>query len=206
MPPHELNQPTGRPLLRIVPGGATGAGQEPSHEPGDIDALFRRYSPYVASIGLRLLGRDDELDDLVQDVFLEAHRGLRQLREAGAVKAWLARVCVRRAVRRLRRRRLRAFLSLDTLTHDAHLVAPGASPEAHAEVARLYGKLERLPAQERVVWVLRYLEGEGLDEIAVLCACSKSTVQRRLRAADAQLALAPHASVASSASSREGQS
>ncbi len=205
MPPHELNKPAGRPLLRVVPGGAAGErfGREPI-EPGDIDALFRRYSPYVASIGLRLLGRDDEVDDLVQDVFLEAHRGLRQLREPGAVKAWLARVCVRRAVRRLRRRRLRAFLSLDTLTHDANLVAPGASPEAHAEVTRLYGKLARLPAQERVVWVLRYLEGEGLDEIAVLCACSKSTVQRRLRAAEAQLQLA--APVAHSGSLGEGES
>ena len=193
MSPHELNKPGGRPRLRVVPGGALGASEWASQEPiepDDVDALFRRYSPYVASIGLRLLGRDDEVDDLVQDVFLEAHRGLRQLREPGAVKAWLSRVCVRRAVRRLRRRRLRAFLSLDTLAHDAHLVAPGASPEAHAEVARLYAKLARLAAQERVVWVLRYLEGEGLDEIAVLCACSKSTVQRRLRAADAQLQLA----------------
>ncbi len=206
MPPHELNKPAGRPLLRVVPGGASASGQEPC-DPGDIDALFRRYSAYVASIGLRLLGRDDEVDDLVQDVFLEAHRGLRQLREAGAVKAWLARVCVRRAVRRLRRRRLRAFLSLDTLAHDASLVAPGASPEAHAEVARLYGKLAHLPAQERVVWVLRYLEGEGLDEIAVLCACSKSTVQRRLRAADAQLLLARPVLVASAQpSAREGES
>ena len=57
----------------------------------DFDALFRRYSPYVASIGLRLLGRDDELDDLVQDVFLEAHRGLPRLpRPARSRAGWRA--------------------------------------------------------------------------------------------------------------------
>lgn len=181
MSPTEPSKSQGRPRLRVVEGGALGV------EASDFDTLFRRYSPYVASIGLRLLGRDDEIDDLVQDVFLEAHRGLKSVREAGAIKGWLARICVRRAVRRLRRRRLRAFLSLDTLGHDPELVASGASPEARAEVSQLYAKLERLPALERVVWVLRHLEGDSLDEIAVLCACSKSTVQRRLRAADAVL-------------------
>ena len=191
MPPHELNKPSGRPQLRVVEGGAS--RYVPDGGALDFDSLFRRYSPYVASIGLRLLGRDDELDDLVQDVFLEAHRGLRQLRDAASVKGWLARVCVRRAVRRLRRRRLRAFLSLDTLVHDDHLIAPGASPEARAEVARLYAKLERVPAVDRAIWVLRYLEGEALDEIASWCGCSKSTVQRRLRALDAQLRYLPEA-------------
>jgi len=191
MPPHELNKPSSRPHLRVVEGGASRHVTEGGAL--DFDSVFRRYSPYVASIGLRLLGRDDELDDLVQDVFLEAHRGLRQLRDAASVKGWLARVCVRRAVRRLRRRRLRAFLSLDTLVHDDHLIAPGASPEARAEVTRLYAKLERVPAVDRAIWVLRYLEGEGLDEIASWCGCSKSTVQRRLRALDAQLQYLPQA-------------
>jgi len=189
MAPHEWNKPSGRPHLQVVPGGASRQLDQASAP--DFDAVFRRYSPYVASIGLRLLGRDDELDDLVQDVFLEAHRGLKQIRDAGSVKGWLARVCVRRAVRRLRRRRLRAFLSLDTLAHDAHLVAPGASPEARTEVTRLYAKLEHVPALDRAIWVLRYLEGEALDDIASLCACSKSTVQRRLRTLDARLLLPP---------------
>lgn len=192
MPPHELNKPSGRPLLRVVEGGASrhaSASGTLASGTLDFDSVFRRYSAYVASIGLRLLGRDEELDDLVQDVFLEAHRGLRQIREAGAIKGWLARICVRRAVRRLRRRRLRAFLNLDTLVNDAQLVAPEASPEARAEVTRLYRKLELVPALDRAIWVLRYLEGEALDDIARLCACSKSTVQRRLRALEAQLQL-----------------
>lgn len=184
MPPPEKS-PTARRHLRVIAGGAAGAAFADTNT--DFDSVFRRFSPYVASIGLRLLGRDDELDDLVQDVFLEAHRGLAQVREPRAIKGWLARICVRRAVRRLRRRRLRAFLSLDTLSHDPELVAPGVSPEARTEVSRLYAKLERLPALERVVWVLRNLEGDSLDEIATLCGCSKSTVQRRLRAADAAL-------------------
>jgi RNA polymerase sigma-70 factor (ECF subfamily) len=146
--------------------------------------LFRRYAPYIATIGFRLLGRDDELDDLVQDVFIEAHAGLRQLRDVHAVKGWLARITIRRATRRLRRSRLRAFLSLDTLGDETPLVDAAASPEERAHVASTYRWLERVSVPERVVWVLRHVEGETLDAIAGLCGCSKSTVQRRLRAAE----------------------
>ena len=169
------------PHLRVVDGGAR------TDESLDFDAVFRRYSPYVASIGLRLLGRDDELDDLVQDVFWEAHRGLSRVRDAHAIKGWLARICVRRAVRRLRRARLRTWLSFDVLDHEPSGVSPEASPETQAEVAQLYRELEKLPVLARAAWVLRHLEGQSLDDIAAACECSKSTVQRRLRDADAHL-------------------
>ena len=151
---------------------------------GELADLFRRYAPYVATIGFRLLGRDDELDDLVQEVFMEAHRGLHQLRNADAVKGWLGRIAVRRATRRLRRRRLRVFFSLEALPPGESLIDEGATPEDKANVASTYRLLERLPVRQRVVWVLKHVEGETLDSIAALCHCSKTTVQRRLRAAE----------------------
>ena len=171
----------GYPHLRVVDGGAN------ADEALDFDAVFRRYSPYVASVGMRLLGREDELDDLIQDVFWEAHRGLSRVRDARAIKGWLARICVRRAVRRLRRAKLRTWLSFDVLDHEPSGVSLVASPETHAEVAQLYRELEKLPALARAAWVLRHLEGQSLDDIASACDCSKSTVQRRLRDAEAHL-------------------
>jgi RNA polymerase sigma-70 factor (ECF subfamily) len=153
----------------------------------ELSDLFRRYASYVATVGIRLLGRDDELDDLVQEVFIEAHRGIHGLRSPDAVKAWLARITVRRAVRRLRRRRLRAFLSLESLPSDARLVDDGATPEEKAEVSSSYRMVERIPVRQRVVWVLKHVEGETLDAIAEICGCSKATVQRRLRAAERAL-------------------
>jgi RNA polymerase sigma-70 factor, ECF subfamily len=152
-----------------------------------IGDLFRRYAPYVATIGIRLLGRDDELDDLVQEVFIEAYRGFHQLRSPDAVKAWLARITVRRATRRLRRRRVRSFFSLEALPSDAKLVDDGATPEEKAQIASTYRMVERIPVRQRVVWVLKHVEGETLDSIATLCHISKATVQRRLRAAERSL-------------------
>jgi RNA polymerase sigma-70 factor (ECF subfamily) len=142
----------------------------------------------VARVAFRLLGSDAEVDDLVQDVFLEAHRGLSTLREPGALGGWLARICVRRATRRLRRRRLFSWLTLESVAEGQLPVSGGVSPEQRAEVVRLYRRLDRLPASERVVWLLRHVEGESLDDMVTLCGCSKSTVQRRLRSAEARLA------------------
>lgn len=153
----------------------------------ELGDLFKRYSSYVATIGIRLLGRDDELDDLVQEVFMEAYRGYHQLRSPDAVKAWLARITVRRAVRRIRRRRLRSFFSLEALPADAKLADDGATPEQRAEIVSTYRMVERIPVRQRVVWVLKHVEGETLDSIAAICRVSKATVQRRLRAAQRAL-------------------
>lgn len=184
------SSPVRRPPLRLVGGeGFVPSGDERAPvDPRDFDQVFRRYSAYVARVAARLLGSDGEVDDLVQDVFLEAHRGLATVREPGALGGWLARICVRRATRRLRRRRLLAWLSLDNVSERELPVVADASAEERAEAARLYRALDRLPAPERVAWLLRHVEGETLDDMVTLCGCSKSTVQRRLWRAEAQLA------------------
>lgn len=154
----------------------------------DLGALYRAYAPYVAAIAVRILGRDHELDDLVQDTFVNALRGLRGLREPLAVKGWLATIAVRLATRRLRARRLRRALHLDRDVLDYEpICAAGASDEERAMIANVYRVLDGLPADERVAWVLRYVQGEPLHRIPELCACSLSTAQRRIARAQATL-------------------
>jgi RNA polymerase sigma-70 factor (ECF subfamily) len=174
--------------LRVIQGGETSSPPDGTGRPAvlvsdDFDEMFRRYAPYVAAIGLKLLGRDNELDDLVQDVFLEAHRGLARIRDAAALKSWLATIAVRRASRRLRRQKLWTWIRPISPLDHGNIVDPAATPEERAHVALTYRWLDKLPTGLRVVWVLHHVEGESLAAIARLCACSKSTVQRRLRAA-----------------------
>jgi RNA polymerase sigma-70 factor, ECF subfamily len=173
----------GRARLRLVGKDA----DAPTEARLDLENLYRLHSAYVATVGFRLLGNDAELDDLVQEVFIEANRGLAQLRDPGAVRGWLARICVRRSVRRLRRRRLRHLLRLDEV-EDGFEGDASLSPEQLSDVQRAYRALARFPAEERVVWILRHIAGESLDDIAGLRDCSKSTVQRRIRAAEARFA------------------
>lgn len=180
------------PVLRVVPAAecsSAAALEVGAIDVHDLDGLYRRFASYVAAIATRLLGRDDEVDDLVQDVFLHALRGLAQLRDAQAVKGWLAKVAVRLALRRLRRRRLREALHLagEPPAYE-QLAATDATPEQRALLAKVYRVLDQLPARTRVIWLLRHVLGEPLHAIVELTACSQSTVQRKLRDAESLLA------------------
>lgn len=146
-----------------------------------FDALYVRYAPYVAAIGARLLGQGDEVDDLVQDVFVQVLRGIGQLREPAAFKGWLAQITIRGATRRLRKRKLRwAFMGSQVPGQQAFLSPHTTTPEQRTLGAQVYRLLDALPAKSRLIWILRHIEGEPLHVIARRVGCSLSTVQRRL--------------------------
>lgn len=152
-------------------------------DPRDLDAVFRRFAPYVARIGARILGRADEVDDLVQDVFHDAVRGLRGLRDANAARAWLATVTVRHARRRLRRRAVWSALGLDRGVDAERLVDESASPELRAEAMAIYRALDGVAVDARIAWVLSAVEGLSLEEIAAIGGYSRATAHRRVQAA-----------------------
>jgi RNA polymerase sigma-70 factor (ECF subfamily) len=120
---------------------------------------------------------------VVQDVFIQAHRGLRKLRDPELVRPWLRRIAVRRARRWLRARWVTRWFRERDVDDLLALADTAASPEDRAQVGLIYRRLESLPRNERLVWVLRLVEGETLESIAEMLGCSMSTVQRRLRAA-----------------------
>jgi RNA polymerase sigma-70 factor (ECF subfamily) len=151
------------------------------------DSAFRRYSAYVAAIAHRLLGRDDDVDDAVQEVFVAAIRGMHAVRDEHALKAWLACVTVRVAHRKLRSRRMWRFLGLDDSPDYETVADGGASPEQRALLARVYEALDGVPTDARVAWTLRYVEGERLEAVAELCGCSLATAKRRIATAQQQL-------------------
>jgi RNA polymerase sigma-70 factor (ECF subfamily) len=150
----------------------------------DLDRVFRTHAGYVAKVALRLLGRHDEVDDVVQEVFVAAMRGLRNLREPAAIRGWLATVAVRVARRRLRRRRFWSLFS-EEASYD-ELVA--AAPQDKALlIKRAYRILDGLPVDAKIAWTLRHVEGEPLEAVARLCGCSLATAKRRIAAAQAAL-------------------
>jgi RNA polymerase sigma-70 factor (ECF subfamily) len=175
-----------RPLLRVLRSDSS-VTDKPALERDDADAIFRRYARYVASIALRLSGRDDEVDDTVQEVFLQALRGLHEIRGEEATRGWLRLVTVRIVRRRLRRRRLLRFVGLDESPSFEDVPTRGASSEDLVVLRRVYTVLDSLPADLRIAWLLRHGEEERLEDIASACECSLATVKRRIGAAQEQL-------------------
>jgi len=176
--------PREQPALRVVPLAAGRDATESSATDAlDLETLFRRYAPYVAAVAHRLLGRDDDVDDTVQEVFLAAVRGVAQVRDPAAVKGWLARVTVRAARQRLRKRSLMRLVGLDEPAVYDRVVDSGASAEERALLSRVYRVLEGIPANQRIAWALRHIEGEPLENVASLSGCSLATAKRRITAA-----------------------
>ena len=155
-----------------------------------LDDVYRRYCRYVAAVILRLEGRQAEVDDIVQEVFVEAARGVARLRDAEAVKGWLATITVRVVRHRLRARRLRRFLGLDAHPDYAALIDPSASPLDKLLVRAVYRVLDQLPVDDRLACTLHHIEGEKLEVVARLCRCSCATAKRRI--ARAQQAIEDH--------------
>jgi RNA polymerase sigma-70 factor (ECF subfamily) len=149
-----------------------------------LESVVQEYSHYVATIGFRILGRRNDLEDLLQDVFLEAHRNLHTLRDPQALRAWLATVTVRAARRMLRARRITRLLMPLGAAPAFDPIDRGASAEERHIHSRVYTALDRLPANVRIAWTLKVLQGEPLDRIAEMCGCSVAAVKRRIAKAD----------------------
>lgn len=175
-----------RPQLRVVPDTPADASASAPLPESDAE-LFERFAPYVARIGLRLLGRESDVDDLIQDVFIAAMRQRHQVRAPEAFRSWLAIIAVRTARRYLRKRRLRALVGIDTLAPTLELRDNGMSPERRALLQRVYQVLDKIPVDQRIAWTLRYVEGEKLEEVAERCGCSLATAKRRIAAAHGRL-------------------
>jgi RNA polymerase sigma-70 factor (ECF subfamily) len=145
-----------------------------------LDEIYRRYCRYVAAVILRLVGRSNEVEDLVQDVFVEAARGLGKLREPEAIKGWLATVAVRTVRRRLRLRRVKSFFGLDHDPSASDATAPAASPVDRLLLRAVYRVLDDLPVEDRLAFALHTIEGETMEVVARLCGCSFATAKRRV--------------------------
>ncbi|WP_236518246.1 RNA polymerase sigma factor [Sandaracinus amylolyticus] len=154
------------------------------------EALYRRHAPDVIRVATLLLGRTAEVDDVVQDAFVKALRSLATLRDPASFGAWVARIAANLARSRLRRRGLLKRLGLDRGDEEVsfdQLASDSVGPEERAELARISNVLRAMPADARIAWTLRRVEGWPLQEIADAVGASLATVKRRIVAADEEI-------------------
>lgn len=183
-----------RPASAAVsaPHGHSDAQLVAAAQSGDAaakEALYRRHARMVFGMVHRLLAADRDVDDIVQDVFVNAFTQLHQLSDGQAFAAWIGSITVRRVREHLRRRRLRSMFGLESPAPPSaeFLEAATAPPDVLIELKAVYGILHRLPTDMRMALVLRRVEGLSIEEIAAHMRTSHATVKRRIAAAEAQL-------------------
>jgi RNA polymerase sigma-70 factor, ECF subfamily len=146
--------------------------------------LFDRYAHYLERILARILGHDAELTDLLHEVFVRALAAIDTLEDPGALKGWLRGIAVltaRESIRRRIRGRWLRFLSFEDLPEVEGIPSDDEGREA---LRATYAVLDRLGADDRIAFALRYIEGLELREVAAACNVSLNTIKRRLARAE----------------------
>jgi len=197
VPFHVMGKP--RPALRVVappereaaPSDAALVVAARAGEDWAREALCRRHASQVIGLAHRLLGRDDEADDLAQEAFAHALSSLHRLEDPQAFAAWIRTIVVRTAHKIVRRRVLMRKLGLGPRRTEADIdtdfISREAPPDVHAELRAIYTLLDELPARERIALVLRRVEGLSHEDVAEQLGVSLSTAKRLAAASDAAL-------------------
>ncbi len=158
-------------------------------ELADFDEVVRVYRPRILRFLLSSLTDRDAAETLTQETFLKAWAARQQFRGDSSLSTWLTRIAVNLMRDHLRSRSLRFWqktrgASLDVLDISDWIPDGRSSPEsqtmARNQVAAVWQAVDRLSAQQRAVFVLRFVDELELDEIAATLGMNLSTVKSHL--------------------------
>jgi len=169
-------------------------------EPAFVE-IMTRYREKIFSVALALLRNRADAEEIAQDTFIRAHRGLARFRGDSSLATWLHRIAVNLARNRywyFFRRRRHATLSLDcALSEDsdatfADLVATDAPSPAREATTGEFSALvtecmDKLDARHREILPLRNLLNRSYDEIAQSLGINVGTVKSRIARARGNL-------------------
>jgi RNA polymerase sigma-70 factor, ECF subfamily len=163
---------------------------------GDTDAfeqLIRKYQTRMINISFRMTGDYDDACEAVQEAFLSAYRSIRKFRGDAKFSTWLYGICINYSKNRLsqtRRRSRYEVQSVDQSPSDfqvattTELSDPGPSALDRIEKKELQVKVQEcidsLEEQQRVVVVLRDIEGFSYEEIVDMLGVPDGTIKSRL--------------------------
>jgi RNA polymerase sigma factor (sigma-70 family) len=142
-------------------------------------ALFERERRRVHSTLFRILGSNQHIDDLMQDVFVSVFRSLHAFRGESSLATWIDRCAVRAAFKHIRRRRSN---HLELVAETVAAADPSAERRAldREAVRRLYETLERLEPKQRLAFTLCAIDDRPVSEAATLMNATVVATKARL--------------------------
>lgn len=160
-----------------------------------FDILVQRWERKIRSALYRVVGSHDEARDLAQEAFLKSYRALGSFKLEARFSSWLYQIALNAARDRLRRRRTRHDVSLDSVEETADRPLGRPDPSAldlveSRDLSRLVAAaVAELPEEQREVVVLKEYQGLTFAEIAEALDVPLSTVKTRLYRGLGQLRL-----------------
>jgi RNA polymerase sigma-70 factor (ECF subfamily) len=158
-------------------------------DPGAFEEVVRRTYRQVYTQALRLVGDRQDAEDVAQDAYVRAFRGLGSFRGDAQFETWLYRIVANAAMSHLRRRRRFGELLVEEADEDRTLELPSPARVAEEAVDRdvLARAMETLPLSLRSVVVLKDVYGFSCEEIGELVGTTEGAVKVRLHRARRRL-------------------
>lgn len=158
---------------------------------GAFEELYRQHARRLFSLVVRMIGSVDDAEDLLQEVFLQAHRKLSGFRGDSALGTWLYRLTMNHCLDHLRARQVRMNRATESLDEEGAEEPTAPAPVVPAVVSRL--DLERaikmLPDGARAAFLLHDVEGFEHREIAQILGISEGTSKSQVHKARMKLRL-----------------
>jgi RNA polymerase sigma-70 factor (ECF subfamily) len=142
--------------------------------------IWQRFAPMVNAMLRRSLGRDDDVEDLAQEVFMHVFQKASTLRNPQALKAFVITVTTFTVRSELRTRWSRGWLRRQHPVTAQDQLVTHQDIESREALRRLCLILDRASAEERTAFVLRVIEGMPLEDVAAALDVSVATAKRRL--------------------------
>jgi RNA polymerase sigma-70 factor (ECF subfamily) len=150
-------------------------------EPRAALEVWNAYSSMVLGYLRRYLGPGPDAQDLCQEVFLRLFKRIDELRDPAALRGLLMSIALGVARNNRRRAWVRRWIGLTPSGELPEVAASGGwDPDAREALAHLYGLLDRLGAQDRSLFITRYVEKMEIVEIAAVHGLTTATAKRRL--------------------------
>jgi RNA polymerase sigma-70 factor (ECF subfamily) len=164
---------------------------------GDREAfasIVTRYGPGLYRFTFRLLDNPSDVEDTLQETFLDAWKGLAGFRGDASLQTWLFTLARRRAYAHYRHfpaSGSRPHVDLDDVTDrlPARDADPAGQQQEHDLLAALDGALRTLPPRQRSVWILKEIEDFTYAQIATVMATTPDAVRGLLERARTSLAI-----------------
>jgi RNA polymerase sigma-70 factor (ECF subfamily) len=158
-------------------------------ELGAFETLYRQHSGRLFSLAVRMLGNPADAEDLLQEIFLSAHRKLESFRGESALGTWLYRLATNQILDHVRSRAARTGQMTDGLD-DATLLADASGHRlADRAIARvdLERALAELPEGCRAAFVLHDVEGLEHKEVSEVLGIAEGTSKSQVHKARLRL-------------------
>jgi RNA polymerase sigma-70 factor, ECF subfamily len=156
-------------------------------------ALYERHRAGVFRIALHYARSAQDAEDILQETFIKAFKGIARFRESGNpnAEAWINRICFHRCIEHLRRQKRRRTEHTDFSEFDGRFGVDEPGLEKSAEISQLMVKvhqsLDYLSPRQRIVFDLRYFGECDIPDIARSLGCSESAVKTNLARAVSKL-------------------